>query len=106
MTDSVRWLLPASCTLVCWFVIFSPIAWEHYQLYLCPFWGWLIHGAEQSVRWRITIVAAIASSASSLALLPVIALPEPLLSHMLWSGIVFLTYSAYQLVRQDDAHPT
>ena len=92
-SDAVRWLFPASCALICWFVIFSPIAWEHYQLYLCPFWGWLIHEAEQSVRWRIPILAAIASSASSVAVSPFIALPEPLMSHMLWSNVIFLVHS-------------
>ena len=102
--DETRWLLPASCALISWFIVFSPIAWEHYQLYLCPFWGWLIYEAEKPTRWRIPILAALASSASSLAVVPGIQLPEPLLSHMLWSSIFFLSYSAYRLISPEGTH--
>ena len=102
--DKTRWLLPASCALISWFIVFSPIAWEHYQLYLCPFWGWLVREAERPTRWRIAILGALASSASSLAVFPAVQLPEPLLSHMLWSSIFFLSYSAYRLISPEGTH--
>ena len=27
--------------LVAWMMLFSPICWNHYIVYLFPFWGWL-----------------------------------------------------------------
>ena len=98
---NATWLPPSACSLVAWFLIFSPISWDHYHLYLCPFWGWLVREAEKSTRWRIPILAALASSASSLAVFPGVQLPEPLLSHMLWSSIFFLAYSAYRLISME-----
>ena len=35
-------LCAATGLLISWLLIFSPIAWEHWPIFLCPIWGWLI----------------------------------------------------------------
>ena len=49
----------AAVALVSWFLIFSPILWDHYFVYLVPFWGWLIWEARRSLFQRIVIGAVI-----------------------------------------------
>lgn len=34
-------ILAAAGLLLGWLYVFSPIAWEHWPLFLCPLWGWL-----------------------------------------------------------------
>lgn len=36
----------ASASLICWLLIFSPVFWEHYAIYLTPVWGWLMWEAR------------------------------------------------------------
>ena len=31
----------AAISLLAWLLLFSPAAWSHYLIYLCPLWGWL-----------------------------------------------------------------
>ena len=49
----------AAVALLSWFLIFSPILWDHYFVYLVPFWGWLIWEARRSIFLRIVIAAVI-----------------------------------------------
>jgi hypothetical protein len=41
----------AAMALLSWLLIFSPVAWSHYLIYLCPLWGWLACPTDQSP-WR------------------------------------------------------
>jgi hypothetical protein len=42
----------AAMSLLGWLLFFSPIAWSHYLLYLCPLWGWLACPTSRNPRWR------------------------------------------------------
>jgi hypothetical protein len=69
-------------------LIFSPLVWNKYHLFLFPFWGWLAWEARQT-NWRAALVIfAIAMEWGSWP-----NLPEPLNSHMLW-GIVTIVVMA------------
>lgn len=35
-------VMAGAASLLSWLLIFSPIAWEHWPVFLCPLWGWLI----------------------------------------------------------------
>jgi len=48
----------AATALLCWTLIFSPIAWSHYLMYLCPLWGWLVY--EVTRRHWPGVLAAVA----------------------------------------------
>jgi hypothetical protein len=54
-----RVLVPAGACLVAWLLLFSPIYWAHYALYLCPFWGWMIWQARRTVS-RVAVGLALA----------------------------------------------
>jgi hypothetical protein len=41
----------AAMSLLAWLLFFSPVAWSHYLIYLCPLWGWLACPFAMS-RWR------------------------------------------------------
>jgi hypothetical protein len=97
-------------------LIFGPIFWPEYHLYLCPFWGWLLWEARQS-RVRLTLVLA----AVSLTIVPTpilapaitpknwdLSLPEPYNTHMLLAAILMLLLAVWRLTgRITDlfAHP-
>lgn len=46
--------------LIAWLLIFSPLSWNTYQVYLMPFWGWLVWEGTRSWRWGAAAVAAVA----------------------------------------------
>jgi hypothetical protein len=50
-------VLGASAALVCWFMAFSPILWDHYLFYLVPLWGWLVWEARGSSAKTALVVA-------------------------------------------------
>jgi hypothetical protein len=47
-----------SAALLTWVVIFAPVAWEHYYVYFCPFWGWLF-GEVALGGWRRYVAGAV-----------------------------------------------
>ena len=51
----------AAAALLAWLLIFSPLCWEHYFMYLVPLWGWLWWEGTQSRPKRIAAIAAIAT---------------------------------------------
>jgi hypothetical protein len=54
----------ASGVLVVWFLIFSPVFWNHYLIYLMPFWGWMLwEGRSSWLRRGIAIAAVIVAFA-------------------------------------------
>lgn len=47
----------AAAALIAWFLLFSPICWNSYQLYLMPFWGALLWSGLRSRAWfTLTVV--------------------------------------------------
>jgi hypothetical protein len=76
-----RVLVPAAACLVCWLLLFSPIYWAHYALYLCPFWGWLLWQArEHGVVTRVATVFALAVMAFPFGGVTTMRLPQPVMA--------------------------
>jgi len=60
-----QWRDPAAvfagaALLISWFLIFSPMFWENYVVYLIPLWGWLIWEARRSWVNAVIVVIALA----------------------------------------------
>jgi hypothetical protein len=97
--------MAAAAALLVWLLLFSPICWEHYFTYLCPFWGWLLWEAGISARRRVAAWLAIGLSWLPWAVLPNLILPEPLTSHMLMSLLLILALAIRRLVAAPHAAP-
>jgi hypothetical protein len=59
-----RWREPrqvcaASAALIAWLIAFSPCAWEHWPIWLAPFWGWMLWEARQSAPRAVMAVLAL-----------------------------------------------
>lgn len=101
ITASPSACMAAAASLILPLLLFGPIAWEHYYVYLCPLWGWLVWEAGLS-RWSaIAAWGAIALTWAPLAIAPWLKLREPLLSHMLAGGIVMLGLALRRLVQPE-----
>jgi len=96
----------ASASLLCWFLIFSPLAWNKYHLYLTPLWGWLAAETRGSRVRLIIVIGAIALAWGSWMTISSINLPEPLTSHMLFSAMLILGLAIARLgqARLDRQH--
>ena len=96
----------ASAALIGWMLIFSPICWEHYFSYLCPFWGWLIWEASQGPWRRIAGLAAVAAQWVPLPVNPWVSVPEPINSYMLWGLVVMCAMAVARLAsRPSNSEP-
>jgi len=106
-----RWRNPVlvcagAASLLSWLMIFSPIAWEHWPIFLTPVWGWLLWEARKPGLRR-------AAGLTSLALMYVpagifqvpgfvripLVLPEPLNSFQLIGVVLVLVLSTMRLSR-------
>lgn len=93
----------AAAALVCWLLIFGPLFWEHYPVYLCPLWGWLAWEARGSVWRAVVVVAAIAMAWVPVPAIQWIHLPEPINSHILVSTLLILGLALWRLGVRDQA---
>jgi hypothetical protein len=95
-------VIAAAAALLTWLLVFSPVVWPSYHLYLLPLWGWLA--------WQITqskLRATLAGAAVALSFIPfpltewqwVINLGEPLNSHMLLATVLMLILAVIALTR-------
>jgi hypothetical protein len=50
----------AALSLLGWLLFFSPVAWSHYLIYLCPLWGWLACPGDKNHWQRATAWVAMA----------------------------------------------
>ncbi len=99
ISDSPSTCMAAAASLILPLLMFGPIAWEHYYVYLCPLWGWLAWEAGRS-RWSaIPAWGAIALTWAPLAIAPWLKLREPLLSHMLAGAVLMLGLAFIRLMR-------
>lgn len=74
-------LVPAAVCLVCWLLLFSPIYWAHYALYLCPFWGWMLTQARKhGLVTRVTATFALVVVAFPFGGVTTMRLPQPILA--------------------------
>jgi hypothetical protein len=87
----------AATALIAWLLIFSPLCWEHYFLYLCPFWGWLIWEGSLGRARMIAVVAAIAMNWFPLPVLRWLHIPEPFNSYMLFGLIIMFVIALVRL---------
>jgi hypothetical protein len=51
-------VMAGAAALLCWFLIFTPIFWDHYLLYLVPLWGWLWWEARRNAFVAAAVIAA------------------------------------------------
>ena len=56
---SMESIAAAAASLTSWMLIFSPITWTHYLVYLYPIWGWMIWNARRSRLHAIVTTVAI-----------------------------------------------
>ena len=87
----------AAAGLVCWLLIFGPLYWEHYPVYLCALWGWLAWEARLSMMRLALVIAAIALAWVPVPAIPGVRLPEPINSHILASTLIILGLSIGRL---------
>jgi hypothetical protein len=62
----------AAMSLLAWLLFFSPVAWSHYLIYLCPLWGWVACPTEK-ITWR----TGVAWFAMTLVILSPDQMPSP-----------------------------
>lgn len=103
------WLSPihifaGATALVSWLLIFSPLCWEHYFVYLCPFWGWMIWEATLSKARFIAIFAAILMHWFPLPVLLWLHVPEPINSYMLLGLIIMFVLAINRLSISPSTH--
>jgi hypothetical protein len=58
------WREPANvcagvASLVAWLLAFSPCAWEHWPIWLAPFWGWMLWEAHRSAPRAVVAILAL-----------------------------------------------
>jgi Glycosyltransferase family 87 len=112
-------IIAGAVSLIGWMLIFSPMFWEHYHIYLAPFWGWLLWEATRSkarfvAAWVAIVLAyvplAIVMAASMdtpilrripplRSIIHVIPWREPLISHMLWAAMLMWGLSLLTLMK-------
>jgi len=99
-----KWDAPAvfagAVAMIGWMLVFSPIYWEHYAVYLCPFWGWLVFEGGRSRSHAVRAVIGIALLWMPLAVVPGVRLPEPIGSHLLWGTILISELAMERLANQ------
>lgn len=83
-------ILAACGLLISWLLVFSPIAWEHWAIFLCPIWGWVLWEAMHPGWRRVTAITSLALMYFPAGIIQVqgfatyaIQLPEPLNSSQL-----------------------
>jgi hypothetical protein len=96
----------AAAGMVCWLLVFGPLYWEHYPVYLCPLWGWLAWEARLSTARMLLVVAAIALTWVPVPAIPGVRLPEPINSHILASTVIILGLAIARLAGAPEPAPT
>jgi hypothetical protein len=84
--------------LVSWLLVFSPIAWLHYFMYLLPFSGWLVVQARKSVMRGAVVVAIIGLSYVPLQMVPSFNPPEPIFSYPCFSLMLLLALAVWAMI--------
>jgi hypothetical protein len=96
-----RVLVPAAACLVCWLLLFSPVYWAHYALYLCPFWGWMLWQArEHEVTTRIATVFALVVMAFPFGGVTTMRLPQPVMALLCIGTATMFVIAARGLLEQ------
>jgi hypothetical protein len=96
-----RVLVPAAACLVCWLLLFSPIYWAHYALYLCPFWGWMlwqVHG--RGLITRVATGLALVVMAFPFGGVTTMRLPQPVMALLCIGTATTFLIAARDLLQQ------
>lgn len=103
------WLKPinvvaAAALLMSWLLIFSPIAWEHWPIFLCPVWGWLLWEARDPGLRGGVAIGSLALMYFPAGILQVrgfltyqLTFPEPFNSWQLWGVSLLFGLAAWRL---------
>jgi hypothetical protein len=94
----------ATGLLLSWLLIFSPIAWEHWPIFFCPIWGWLIWEAREPGYRRVLALSSLALmylpagiiQVGGIATFPIV-LPEPFNSSQLFGVILLFFLASWRL---------
>lgn len=100
--DSAIHVAGAAAALLCWLLVFSPIAWLAYFMYLVPLSGWLIVQARRSVAGSAVVIVIIAMCYVPLQMFPRFNPPEPVFSYPLLSLILMLGLSIRTMLPEND----
>ena len=107
------WKRPAnvfagSAALTAWIMAFGPVAWEHWPIFLCPWWGWFVWEGRRSAARAVVAVVAVLLMYVPLSILTnpgflqmKHALPEPWNSSQLAGVLLTLALAAWRLARPD-----
>ena len=94
-------LLAGAGLLLGWLLIFSPIAWEHWPIFICPLWGWLLWEMRRAGFPKLLAASSFVLMYFPAGILQVpgfaaysILLPEPFNSSQL-VGVVLFTILAF-----------
>jgi hypothetical protein len=104
-------ILAAAALLISWLLVFSPIAWEHWAVFLCPLWGWVLWEALQPGWRRICAIASLALMYFPAGIIQVqgiaaypLQLPEPFNSSQL-AGFILLFGLSFSRIYSAEATP-
>src|SRR5207302_8410287 len=89
--------------LLAFLLIFAPVFWHHYAVYLCPLWGWLLW---EGARSKVTLLLGIAAIA--LTYVPVTYLydlREPFNTHMLPAMMLIFAVAVWRLAQREVHEP-
>lgn len=100
-------ILAGASLLLSWLLIFSPIAWEHWPVFLCPVWGWILWEARKPGLNRIVAVSSLLLMYFPAGIFQVkgflrlgIAIPEPYNSTQLAGTMLLLALASRRLITQ------
>ena len=80
-------------------MLFSPICWNHYIVYLFPMWGWLAWELLGGGSWIRSVAAALAIAFATVQTnaYPPLTMPEPYNSHIMASLMLVLALGVARL---------
>ena len=97
-------VLSGAGLLLGWLLIFSPIAWEHWPILLCPLWGWLLWEMRSPGLIRKFAISSLILMYFPAGIIQVpgiasykVLLPEPLNSSQLLGVLIFTVLSFWRL---------
>lgn len=100
-------VLAGAALLMSWLLIFSPIAWEHWPIFLCPVWGWVLWEARKPGVKRALAVTSLLLMYFPAGIFQVkgvlrlgIAIPEPYNSSQLAGTMLLLALAFWRLAKQ------
>jgi hypothetical protein len=94
-------IFAGAAALLTFLLIFSPVFWHHYAVYLCPLWGWLLW---EGGRWKIALLPGIAAIA--LTYVPftyLYDLRDPFNTHMLPAVMLIFAMAVWRIASKPRA---